>query len=116
MNRNQIHFFCSIVPLPSSTHLHHQQQQQRAVLRKNLETTNPSPIDAITSNESSTNKLSETSLSAQHPRKAHSNPRSSSKTNAQRATVPAATTTIELLPPIIAGKRLHIPLANHRYL
>lgn len=70
----------------------------------------------MTSNECSTNKLIETSQSAQHPRKAHSQPRPSTKTNSQRTTVPAATTTIELLPPIIAGKRLHIPLANHRYL
>ena len=39
--------------------------------------------------------------------------RSTSKTGHQRNT---ASTTIELLPPIISGKRLHIPLANHRYL
>lgn len=115
------HFsFCFfLVPLPPSSslsnHLHH--PTQRVILRKNFETTNPSPIDTNVSNESSTNKFLETS---QHPthnqRKLPSQNRSASKNPASRATVPTAATTIELLPPIIAGKRLHIPLANHRYL
>ena len=62
----------------------------------------------------------------QNIRKFPSNNRSSSKTGVHRTAMPSSstitttttttTTTIELLPPIISGKRLHIPIGNHRYL
>jgi len=76
------------------------------VLRKNLEGANSLSGDIILSNESI--------QPAQNTRKGPSQHRSSSKNGIHRSTAP--TTTIELLPPIISGKRLHIPLANHRYL
>ncbi len=103
-----------LVPLPPPpTYVY--QQQQRAVLKRNLDATNSSPGDIITSNENSS-KSSEQSQPIQNIRKGPSQHRSSPKNGINRATVPATTTTIELLPPIISGKRLHIPLANHRYL
>ncbi|CAF1187882.1 unnamed protein product [Rotaria sp. Silwood1] len=98
-------------PLPPSTYQY--QQQQRVVLRKNLETTNSSSVENIFSNENLT-KQNESNQTIQNIRKVPFNNRSSSKTGIHRTTTTA--TTMELLPPIISGKRLHIPLANHRYL
>jgi hypothetical protein len=89
------------------------QQQQRVVLKKNLDTTNSCSNEVILRNDNS-NKFSEQSQPIQNIRKGPAIPRSSSKTGMHRAAAP--TTTIELLPPIISGKRLHIPIANHRYL
>lgn len=61
----------------------------------------------------STEIISSSEQHVQTIRKVPLHHRSTSKTSHQRNT---ASTTIELLPPIISGKRLHMPLANHRYL
>jgi len=86
--------------------------QQRVIAKRNVETVNSAPGEFICSNESlnnnNNNEFSE--------RKGQSMSRSSSKNGIHRTTVPTTTTTIELLPPIVSGKRLHIPLANHRHL
>ncbi|CAF2699070.1 unnamed protein product [Rotaria sp. Silwood2] len=101
-------------PLPPSTFQY--QQQQKVVLRRNLETTNSSSVENFLSNENLT-KQNEQNQTIQNIRKVPFNNRSSSKTGIHRTTIPTTTTTtMELLPPIISGKRLHIPLANHRYL
>ncbi len=84
-------------------------------MKRNLETTYSSSGEIFIPNEPS-HRFVEQSPSIQNNRKGPSNHRSSSKNGIHRTTVPATTTTIELLPPIISGKRLHIPLANHRYL
>lgn len=98
------------MPMPPTTTTNHLFQQQRMNSKRNLETINSAPGDFISSNESSNNKVSESQ------RRGQSNNRSSSKNGIHRTIVPTTTTTIELLPPIISGKRLHIPLANHRHL
>ncbi|CAF1304697.1 unnamed protein product [Rotaria sordida] len=99
-------------PLPSSTYQY--QQQQKVAFRRNLETTNSSSLDNFLSNENLT-KQNDQYQTKENIRKVPSNNRSSSKTAIHRTTT-TTTTTMELLPPIISGKRLHIPLANHRYL
>ncbi|CAF3340134.1 unnamed protein product [Rotaria socialis] len=112
------------IPLPSSTYQQQQQQPQKVILRRNLETTNSSSNENFLSHETSI-KSNDQYQTMQNIRKFPSNNRSSSKTGVHRTTMPSSstittttttTTTIELLPPIISGKRLHIPVGNHRYL
>ena len=84
-------------------------------MRKNIETT-----QNISSNEnnSSNENLIKSNVQHQTNRKIPLNNRSSSKNGIHRTTMPTSmtTTTLELLPPIVSGKRLHIPIGNHRYL
>lgn len=98
-------------PLPTQRY----QQQQKVVLKRNLETNNYSSGDLFISNENSV-KLSEPPQAIQHIRKGHVHHSSSPKTGIHRTNNSTRTTTIELLPPIVSGKRVHISLANHRYL
>ncbi|UJR24084.1 hypothetical protein I4U23_027052 [Adineta vaga] len=102
------------VAFPPPTHRY--QQQQKVVLKRNLETTNSSSGDLYISNEN-TNKLSEQNQMIQNFRKGHTHHGITTTTTAKSKNSRAnRTTTIELLPPIVSGKRVHISLANHRYL
>jgi hypothetical protein len=101
------------LPPPSPTHRY--QQQQKVVLKRNLDTTNSTSDELVISNENST-KLNEQTQVIQHIRKGHPHHGSSPKIGIHRPNHSNRTTTIELLPPIVSGKRLHISLANHRYL
>ncbi|CAF1312734.1 unnamed protein product, partial [Adineta ricciae] len=98
------------VSFPPPTHRY--QQQQKVVLKRNLETTHSSSGDLFISNENS-NKFSEHNQLIQNFRKGHPHHGTTTKPKNQRTN---RTTTIELLPPIVSGKRVHISLANHRYL
>ncbi len=95
--------------MPPPTHRY--QQQQKVVLKRNLDTTNSNSGELIISNENSP-KLNEQTQVIQHIRKGHPHHGSSPKNGIHRPNH----STIELLPPIVSGKRLHISLANHRYL
>lgn len=99
----------NLVPVPQPTY-----QQQKVNPRKTYEATNSSCVEMYLPNENYL-RQNEQCQTIQNNRKIPPNNRSSSKTGIHRTTIPTATT-IELLPPIISGKRLHIPIANHRYL
>ncbi|CAF1347529.1 unnamed protein product [Adineta steineri] len=108
-------------PPPPPTHRY--LQQQKVILKRNLDTSNTSSTgDLSITNENSSNKLFEQSQIVQNIRKGghthhHHHHSSSSKTKFNRTNNNSPkTTTIEILPPIVSGKRVHISLANHRYL
>lgn len=81
----------------------------------NNETTSTSK-DLFVIGDSQTQKYSLTDNSKKNPLVSSTPHRHSHRSSKGPSNCPMTTTTIDLLPPIIAGKRLHLPAANHRYL